>query len=115
MASVESMGVALVALCSACTVSPAELPAEDISQQNTQESPDDEPIGTAELASESGDICRVGCAGAAATGCFWVSRICRVTTVITIGRAVLPCALAEIAACIGGPMGAALCSKRCEP
>lgn len=86
---------------------------EDLSSQEYQDNENGTETFPEDLAISTGEACRAACAGAAAAGCMYVTRVCAATTVFTVGGAAIPCAWAEAAACVGGAMGAAICADRC--
>lgn len=72
-------------------------------------------LGADETATIAGDACAVACATGYAALCARVTAICQAAAVITIGSAVVPCAAAMSATCIGGAGLAAICGRRCPP
>lgn len=73
-----------------------------------------EPVGEARLEMSDAEACSLKCAVFAAHTCYWARKACQVTAVITIGRSAFPCAIFEAAACVGAPLGMAVCQRGCR-
>ena len=81
--------------------------------------PDDcegmEQIGEVQQATAQGDACVFACAVSYAALCQRVRTLCAVATVVTIGRAIVPCSAAIGVVCVGGAGLIAICARRCPP
>lgn len=82
-------------------------------EAEAEEEASSEYVGVAEAALTQGEACRAACWAAAAAGCERVQKACKLATVITIGRAAIPCGTAIAVACFGGAGYASICSDRC--